>query len=179
VSGLSAPTGSVKGWAVRWLGVSLPVTFTATALPQAPASALEAVAHAGFGDEVPGPGGFGFELAAQLGKVNPQVVGFTVVGGSPDFGEQSTLGDEDAAVPVSLGPHPSCGALVPRLGAVAHELFKHPGCFKGVFVLQDPDGEPACRSELSIGVAVATGDAAELQTPPAGVGLLPFVRPAR
>ena len=54
------------------------------------------------------------------------------------------------------------GALVPRLGAVAHELFNHPGCFNGVFVLPDPDGEAACRSELSIGVAVATGDAAEL-----------------
>jgi hypothetical protein len=38
-------------------------------------------------------------------------------------------------------------------------------------VLPDPDGEPARRGELRVGVTVATGDAAELRTPPAGVGL--------
>jgi hypothetical protein len=51
------------------------------------------------------------------------------------------------------------------------ELFNRPGRFNGIFVLPNPDDQPTHCGELSIGVAVAAGDAAELQTPPAGVGL--------
>ena len=56
-------------------------------------------------------------------------------------------------------------------GSVAYEPFDPPGCVNGVLVLPDPDSEPPCRRELSIGVPVATDDAVELQAPPAGVGL--------
>jgi hypothetical protein len=55
--------------------------------------------------------------------------------------------------------------------SVAHELFYRLGGFDRIFVLPDPDGEPASPGELSVGVAVATGDAAKLQTPPVDVGL--------
>jgi hypothetical protein len=53
--------------------------------------------------------------------------------------------------------------------SVAHELSYRPSRFDRILVLPDPDGEPACSDEL--GVAVAAADAAELQTPPTGVGL--------
>jgi len=39
-------------------------------------SGLEPVADAGFGEEVPGVAGVGFEFAAELGDVDTQVVGF-------------------------------------------------------------------------------------------------------
>src|SRR5688500_4643391 len=38
-------------------------------------------------------------------------------------------------------------------------LFYRPGPFAGIFVRPDPDCGPARRSESSVGVAVATGDA--------------------
>jgi hypothetical protein len=55
--------------------------------------------------------------------------------------------------------------------SVAHELFYRLGGFDRIFVLPDPDGEPARRGELSVGVAIAASYATERQTPPAGVGL--------
>jgi hypothetical protein len=55
--------------------------------------------------------------------------------------------------------------------SVAHELFYRLGRFAGIFMVPDPDCEPARRGEMGVGVAVTTGDATELQTPPAGVGL--------
>jgi hypothetical protein len=44
---------------------------------------LEAVAHAWFGEEVTGAGRLLFQLAAQLGDVDAQVVGLGAVGGAP------------------------------------------------------------------------------------------------
>lgn len=55
---------------------------------------LEAVADAGFGQEVAGVSGFGFELSAELGHVDAEVVGFLPVGGPPYFGQELLLGDE-------------------------------------------------------------------------------------
>jgi hypothetical protein len=53
-------------------------------------------------------------------------------------------------------------------GSVAYELFDRPGRFAGIFVLPDCDCGPARRGEMGVGVQVTTGDATELQTPPAG-----------
>ena len=55
--------------------------------------------------------------------------------------------------------------------SVAHELLYTLGRFDRVLVFPNPDGEPARCGELRVGVAIATGDATKLQTPPAGVGL--------
>jgi hypothetical protein len=44
---------------------------------------LEAVAHAWFGEEVTGAGRLLFQLPAQLGDVDAQVVGLGAVGGAP------------------------------------------------------------------------------------------------
>ena len=61
-------------------------------------SGFEPVAAARFGEQVPGPRRFGFELAAQLGQVNPQVVALRLVRGAPDLPQQLPLGDQAAAV---------------------------------------------------------------------------------
>ncbi|GAA4835782.1 hypothetical protein GCM10025787_14560 [Saccharopolyspora rosea] len=61
-------------------------------------SGLEAVTHAGFGEQVARAFGRGFQLAAQLGHVLPEVVGFAEVARPPDLGEQLPLGDQLARV---------------------------------------------------------------------------------
>jgi hypothetical protein len=57
--------------------------------PAPPAACLwlEAVADAGFGDQVLWSGGVELEFAAELGHVDAQVVGLRLVGGSPDLEE--------------------------------------------------------------------------------------------
>jgi hypothetical protein len=61
-------------------------------------SGLEAVAHAWFGEDVTGAGGFRFQLAAELGDVDAQVIRFRAVGWAPDILEQLLLGDQAAAI---------------------------------------------------------------------------------
>ena len=61
-------------------------------------SGAEAVAHAGFGDEVFGVGGVVFELAAELGQVDPQVAGVLALGGPPDVGRSWSPADQPAVV---------------------------------------------------------------------------------
>ena len=51
--------------------------------PERPCSGLEAVAHARLGEQIPGPGRLGLQLAAQLGDIDPQVVGLRPVGRPP------------------------------------------------------------------------------------------------
>ena len=60
------------------------------AVPRRPHHELghEAVAQPRLGQEMLRPGRVGLELAAQLGHVDPQVVGLGVVGRTPDFGQQ-------------------------------------------------------------------------------------------
>ncbi len=53
----------------------------------------ESVAHVGFGDEVPGLGVVGFELAAEMGHVDSQIVALLAVAGTPNVLEQLTLAD--------------------------------------------------------------------------------------
>jgi hypothetical protein len=68
--------------------------------------------------------------------------------------------------------HAHTGSARLLLGSsLAHELFKRLGRFDRILVLPNPDGEPARRGELRVGVTIATGDATKLQAPPAGVGL--------
>lgn len=61
-------------------------------------SRLEAVAHAWFGDQLAGVGGFGLQLLAEFGQVEAQVVGLGVVGGAPDLLEDLLAGDQAAGV---------------------------------------------------------------------------------
>src|SRR5579884_4397495 len=63
-----------------------------------PESGFEAVAHAGFGDQVTGMRGVGFQLAAELGQVYPQVMGLGLVTRAPHLGEQLPLADQSALV---------------------------------------------------------------------------------
>lgn len=63
----------------------LPVV--AVVWPGRRASWVEAIAQTGFGDEVLRVCRVGLELAAQLGEIDPQVVGLRLVGRSPDVGE--------------------------------------------------------------------------------------------
>ena len=58
----------------------------------------EPVAHAGFGDQVPRMARLGFELAAELRKVEAQVVGLGLVRGTPDLLQQLPLADELAGM---------------------------------------------------------------------------------
>lgn len=53
--------------------------------------------------------------------------------------------------------------------SATYELLDRRSRFARILVLPDPDHEPARRGEPA--VAVAAGDATELQTPPLGVGL--------
>src|SRR5690606_35792425 len=62
------------------------------------ASLLEAVSHAGLGDEVPGVRRVGLQLAPQLCHVHAQVVGLLPVGRPPHLPQQLLLRDEAAAV---------------------------------------------------------------------------------
>jgi hypothetical protein len=55
---------------------------------------LEAVAHAGSGDEIAGPPRIGFELLPQLGQVDAEVVGLGAVVRAPYRGKEPALGDE-------------------------------------------------------------------------------------
>src|SRR3984957_18142152 len=59
---------------------------------------LEAVAHAWFGEEVTGAGRLLFQLPAQLGDVDAQVVGLGAVGGAPHVLKQLLLGNQPAPV---------------------------------------------------------------------------------
>lgn len=59
---------------------------------------LEAVAHPCFGDEVARPCGVGLELAADLSKVDAEVVRLLLVLRPSDLLEELTLGDELAGV---------------------------------------------------------------------------------
>ena len=59
---------------------------------------LEPVAHAWFGDEVAGVRRIGFQLAADLGDEDAQVVGFLLVLGPPDLLQQLPLADQPAGV---------------------------------------------------------------------------------
>src|ERR1700760_1555225 len=52
------------------------------------------VAHAGLGEQVPGPGRVVFQLAAEPGHVEAQVVGARLVAGPPDLGQQLTGPDQ-------------------------------------------------------------------------------------
>jgi hemerythrin HHE cation binding domain-containing protein len=54
-------------------------------------SRLEPVAHARLGEQVAGLGGFGFELATELGQVDPQVVALGFVRGTPHLAQQLPL----------------------------------------------------------------------------------------
>src|SRR4029453_4656114 len=59
---------------------------------------LEPVAHAGFGDEVAGVRRIGFQLAADLGDEQAQVVGLLLIIGPPDLLQQLPLADQPAGV---------------------------------------------------------------------------------
>ncbi len=67
------------------------------------------------------------------------------------------------------GSHES-GAAASRQFGRARVVYRL-GHFARILVLPDPDCEPAHRGELGVGVAVATGHAAELQTAEVRVGL--------
>src|SRR2546430_16989436 len=60
-------------------------------------SGLESVAHAGLGQEVPGPRRLRLELAPQLREGDPPGVGFRAVGRPPDL-------VQDLALAGALGP---------------------------------------------------------------------------
>jgi cellulose synthase/poly-beta-1,6-N-acetylglucosamine synthase-like glycosyltransferase/peptidoglycan/xylan/chitin deacetylase (PgdA/CDA1 family) len=55
---------------------------------------LVAVAHAGLGDQPAGTRRIGFELATQLGHVQPQVAGSVGVSGPPDLGQQLVAAEQ-------------------------------------------------------------------------------------
>src|SRR5215472_2927249 len=82
---------------------------------------LVPVADAGFGQQMAGPGGVEFQLAAQPGHVKAQVVGVALVSGSPDFAEQEPGADELARVSGQDLDQPPFGAgEVDGLGSVVH-----------------------------------------------------------
>lgn len=58
----------------------------------------ETVADGGFGEEVAGLGGVGFEFLAELVHVDAEVVGFLRGMGAPDFGEELFVGEDAAGV---------------------------------------------------------------------------------
>ena len=59
--------------------------------PDVAGSGLEAIPEAGFGEEVPRLAGVELELAAQLGQVDPQVVGLAAVAAAPHLLQQVGL----------------------------------------------------------------------------------------
>lgn len=59
---------------------------------------MKAIAHAGFGAEVPRLGGIRFHLSAHLGQVYPQIVRLPHVLRAPDLSEQLALGDQAAGI---------------------------------------------------------------------------------
>jgi hypothetical protein len=61
-------------------------------------SGLEAVAHAGFGEQVPRPARRRFEFVAELGEEDAQVAALGVFGVGPYDGEQFACGDEAAGM---------------------------------------------------------------------------------
>ena len=67
---------------------------------------FEAVAHAGFRDEVAGLGRFRLQLAAQVRHVDAQVVGLAVVLRSPDLVQKMSLGHQPARVTDELLQQP-------------------------------------------------------------------------
>src|SRR5215216_3199938 len=66
---------------------------------RSPLGGLEAVAHAGLGDEVAGVRRLGLELPAHLGHEHPEVVRLVVVLRPPHLLEELALGDESPTVP--------------------------------------------------------------------------------
>src|ERR1700761_5677301 len=72
------------------------------------------VAHAGLGEQVPGPGRIVFQLAPEPGHVEPQVVGARLVSGSPDPGQQLTGADQLAGPPGQALQDPPLGRGQPH-----------------------------------------------------------------
>ena len=56
-------------------------------------SGFEAVADAGFGDQIVGSCGVGLEFAPQIGQMHAEIVGFGGVARSPDLLQELLLGD--------------------------------------------------------------------------------------
>ena len=100
---------------------------------------FEAVAHAGFGDEVAGARRFGFEFLAELGEVDAEVVGLGAVVRAPYFGEESALGDEGAAVSYEDLQDGPFGGGQPQFVAVSADFFRGEvdgegrGLYEGLF----------------------------------------------
>ena len=63
-----------------------------------PVAGLVAVAHPRLGEQPAGPGRVGFQLAPQLGHVEPEVAGRVGVARAPHLGQQLALGEQLAGV---------------------------------------------------------------------------------
>src|SRR3982750_4468175 len=85
---------------------------------------FEAVAHSWLGDEVPRLRGLGFELAADMGEVDPEVVGLVAVMRTPHLLEELAAGDELAGVANEHFDEMPFGWREPDLAAGADDLLR-------------------------------------------------------
>src|SRR5262249_46769199 len=80
---------------------------------------LEAVAHAGLGEQPAWPGWIRFELAPQLRHVEPQVAARIGVTRSPDLSQKLTLAHQLAWVPEQHLEQVPFGGRQPDVGSIA------------------------------------------------------------